>query len=340
MRKIATITILILILSNISLAQYDSVPPRNIIYDTIMYGYDCYSFNDPGIIFQDYFSGGWEISYATEYDSLGRLIFYDRLDTSYILQQYAECREIYGIAMNFDICPLYGTSQREGYNLPLALSALDISAVLYVSRTDGTMEKIDSVQWDVYTPYKFFRYYPPLSYFDISVGICELYFNSPHTIATTDTAWVGLEIKPNKGLDSCPNQFLIYMYLHTAKGNPGYKWKTHGLILYADRTDMWGGVFPITCPKPEGPVEDTVDNGIRDVSYLNSNISIYPNPATDFITINCDNMQNAVIYNSLGQQTLSFTTNKADISTLPNGIYFLKVFTPSNILTRKLVIQK
>ena len=78
------------------------------------------------------------------------------------------------------------------------------------------------------------------------------------------------------------------------------------------------------------------DNSISE-SSTNDNISIYPNPASDFITINCDNMQKAVIYNSLGQQALSFTTNKADISTLPNGIYTIRIDTPKGSIIKKIV---
>ncbi|HRP02377.1 MAG TPA: T9SS type A sorting domain-containing protein [Candidatus Kapabacteria bacterium] len=74
--------------------------------------------------------------------------------------------------------------------------------------------------------------------------------------------------------------------------------------------------------------------GVKDISLHNTDVAIFPNPATDFITINYDNKDNnisspAFIYDILGLQVLqkSFinSNNKIDISHLTPGVYFIKI---------------
>ena len=340
MKKVFTILIMLLRVGFTAFPQNIHVIPTNYIYDTVRYGYGCYAFNDP--------NGVLQITYGYEAWNLGcwgNITLHPNLhgDTVHWIQQYVDCKEIYGVAMNFGVFNNGDTNVTiQGGLISLIrnnIKYLDVYAVLYVSRENGNMELIDEVLWDTNTPYRFFQYYPPLSNFDLSVPICEMYFNTPHILDSTDTAWVGVELRANKELDTGFVDVNGMFCFYTATGNSEYAWKYPYpfTVRMNDIDRQWGGFFPITCPKSEGPVEDTVDNGIRDVSYLNSNISIYPNPATDFITVNCDNMQKAVIYNSLGQQTLSFTTNKADISTLPNGIYTLRIETSKGTIVKKIV---
>lgn len=56
-------------------------------------------------------------------------------------------------------------------------------------------------------------------------------------------------------------------------------------------------------------------------------ISIYPNPTTDYISIsNLENSYNYLIVSQLGQEVLNGTyNNKIDVRNLTNGIYFLKI---------------
>ena len=337
MKKNVLLLLFAYVLFSTSTTRADTIS-RTLIYDTIRYGHECYAFNDPGGVMT--VIDPWGYVHFSYMPSLGH--YYD---TVYAIQQYANCREVYGVAMMFDFYERYLQLSRIGScrTSRYALKYIGIYAVLHVSHEDGTMEKIDEVRWDTLTPYKFFQFYPPLTYADQASPICELYFSNPHIIPPTDTAWVGFEIRLDKAIDTIAeeDEFNLLFIIYTLGHNRDGKWKSHCSYACDDcipeNVRRWGGVFPITCPKPEEPVEDTVDNGIRDVSYLNSNISIYPNPATDFITINCDNMQKAVIYNSLGQQALSFTTNKADISTLPNGIYTIRIETSKGSIIKKIV---
>lgn len=69
--------------------------------------------------------------------------------------------------------------------------------------------------------------------------------------------------------------------------------------------------------------------GVNEIEEEES-INIYPNPASDYITINIDKMFGEVnrveLYNSFGQIILlQKQLNNIDISELPDGFYFIKV---------------
>ncbi len=68
-----------------------------------------------------------------------------------------------------------------------------------------------------------------------------------------------------------------------------------------------------------------------DLTFL-QNISLFPNPSSDFIYINgsFNDLSNSLLLNALGQQaTIHFDTDgelaKADIRTLPSGLYVLQI---------------
>jgi len=75
-----------------------------------------------------------------------------------------------------------------------------------------------------------------------------------------------------------------------------------------------------------------------------SNFKVYPNPASDFVTIETNNVEiSAVkIYDILGKNVLKqneLTNNRLDVSNLRNGIYFLKIESNGNSITKKLIIK-
>lgn len=74
---------------------------------------------------------------------------------------------------------------------------------------------------------------------------------------------------------------------------------------------------------------------------LKNKIKIYPNPATDFISLNIENQLNTIsveIYNELGQ-LIKTTKTLTDIvvSDLRNGIYFLKIKSENELQTLKFI---
>jgi hypothetical protein len=73
-------------------------------------------------------------------------------------------------------------------------------------------------------------------------------------------------------------------------------------------------------------------------------LSIFPNPATSFITINVTGgqpIEEAIIYNHLGLKALEAVpvNNTVDVSTLTPGIYYLEVITSESRSGTKLVID-
>ncbi len=69
-------------------------------------------------------------------------------------------------------------------------------------------------------------------------------------------------------------------------------------------------------------------------------ILIVPNPATNKINIDSKGevLENAIIYNNLGQQIKRITTNQVDISNLSKGIYFIKIiFQSGNESIKKMI---
>lgn len=57
----------------------------------------------------------------------------------------------------------------------------------------------------------------------------------------------------------------------------------------------------------------------------NDNVTIYPNPANEFISIEGVAFEEASLYNSLGQLILTTKANKIDVSSLESGLYLLKL---------------
>ena len=86
------------------------------------------------------------------------------------------------------------------------------------------------------------------------------------------------------------------------------------------------------------------------VTY-NSTVTIYPNPAKDYITIDCGNLGNVKgcsikIFNELGQEVFSGAMNTQQYSVplntwTGNGLYLVKIYDASNNLvnTKKIVLQ-
>lgn len=79
-------------------------------------------------------------------------------------------------------------------------------------------------------------------------------------------------------------------------------------------------------------------------NILNVNeINIYPNPATDFFTIDSkEKIERIEMYNSIGKIVFSTTVNKNsfDVSGFKKGIYFINLYTKDNKFSNKKLIIK
>ena len=79
------------------------------------------------------------------------------------------------------------------------------------------------------------------------------------------------------------------------------------------------------------------------VDENNSQLSLFPNPATDAVTIRCEGLQQITLYNSIGQMILTSEATgnqlQIDLSAYPAGYYIIQAQTAQSIITRKIVIE-
>ena len=114
-----------------------------------------------------------------------------------------------------------------------------------------------------------------------------------------------------------------YYYIKDASGNKIFEGD-------GDFGDMAAHSFMIN-KKPD-MVEDNII----------SNLNIYPNPANSKIFVEGENVNLIEIYNSLGQIVLTVEgaddSTSADVSSLPNGVYVVKVIANEGVTTKKVSI--
>lgn len=71
-----------------------------------------------------------------------------------------------------------------------------------------------------------------------------------------------------------------------------------------------------------------------------TDINVYPNPASDIIYINSTRLTKVQIISLTGKLTASYNTSEINISHLANGIYFLKIFTDDKIYLKKIIVNR
>ncbi|WP_158839954.1 M1 family aminopeptidase [Polaribacter sp. L3A8] len=84
----------------------------------------------------------------------------------------------------------------------------------------------------------------------------------------------------------------------------------------------------------------TTTLGLENNNFISENITLYPNPISDFLTIETSEniiLKNAILYNTLGKEVLTSSSKKVNLKKLNAGIYFIKVFTDSGNLYRKII---
>jgi hypothetical protein len=96
------------------------------------------------------------------------------------------------------------------------------------------------------------------------------------------------------------------------------------------------------CNSPE-EVEEACLSSVED-NISNEEITLFPNPATSFITIHIKEgiaIEEAILYNHFGQKALVAVpvNNTVDVSNLKPGIYFLEITTKERSIRTKLVVE-
>ncbi len=71
-----------------------------------------------------------------------------------------------------------------------------------------------------------------------------------------------------------------------------------------------------------------------------TDINVYPNPASDIIYINSTGLPEVQIISINGKLINTFNASEINISGLKNGIYFLKIITDDKIFVKKIIINR
>ena len=66
-------------------------------------------------------------------------------------------------------------------------------------------------------------------------------------------------------------------------------------------------------------------------------MNIYPNPATDFISVDADNIIDVEVYSLTGAMVAKSNASTVDVSNLATGNYIVKVITENSVATSKLI---
>lgn len=90
--------------------------------------------------------------------------------------------------------------------------------------------------------------------------------------------------------------------------------------------------------------ESDCDSGLAiSESQINSDVTVFPNPATDYVNFTIKNVQSYTILDTLGRIVLSNTTNASepiDIRTIKKGIYYIRFKDiDNNIFTKRFIKQ-
>ncbi len=155
-------------------------------------------------------------------------------------------------------------------------------------------------------------------------GLMSVYFTDANTGYAV--GYNGIILKTtNGGTDWIVQASGTYSWLYSVyftDANTGYAVGEHGTILKTEN----GGGFPI---------------GIGEQMKGKNNLSIYPNPTSNTITIGTPSTGIITIHNPRGQQLLqqkiteSITT--IDVSNMPGGMYVVKVIGENGVKVGKFV---
>ena len=89
-------------------------------------------------------------------------------------------------------------------------------------------------------------------------------------------------------------------------------------------------------PESYKPVWGTCPSlGLDEQNQLD--ISIYPNPTTDYLFIDNSTANNICVYSILGKELIKETSNRINVSSLSKGVYFIKVSDGINSSTKKFI---
>ncbi|MDD3685715.1 MAG: T9SS type A sorting domain-containing protein, partial [Bacteroidales bacterium] len=141
------------------------------------------------------------------------------------------------------------------------------------------------------------------------------------------------------------DQVLIF---GTQLGHTEYLWSTGAttdyIVVNASDLEMGINSISVTVTGSNGCIasDEVIITVIPGASVETENInkySIYPNPSSEIINIDGENIVNINIYDCLGREILSTDKKQIDISSFSNGVYTIVVKGQNQQYTSKLIKQ-
>ena len=156
---------------------------------------------------------------------------------------------------------------------------------------------------------------------------------SSRSLVTTSLAvsgiWGSLLLTTN-----CPNPTVPTTYINSyQQWNGGTMTTTLDpgtYMLFVSSNSQWTATMPFTLNISTAPALRSDDNNSLEISNTALNLSVYPNPANDFININCSSIpQTTRIINANGnlvleQHNLTSTQITMPVHQLQSGLYFIQ----------------
>ncbi len=115
----------------------------------------------------------------------------------------------------------------------------------------------------------------------------------------------------------------------------------NGGKVYVAINHPWGmtGTYIFGADVIRTPIQN---NNLTSIIDAQTEISVYPNPATDYLTISssdCYTINNVVIYDCQGRKVMSSNNPQINVSGLNDGIYIVEIQTNRGVIKRKISKQ-
>jgi len=131
-------------------------------------------------------------------------------------------------------------------------------------------------------------------------------------------------------------------------GEAEYLWSTDEttshIIVDASTLSLGNHNYSVTVTNINGCIDSdeitiTVEEGSAIGQNIVENITVSPNPTQGLFKVSTENIQNIKVYDNIGKLVLTTKNDQIDMSQYPNGMYFVKIYSNNQTITRKLIKQ-
>lgn len=134
-------------------------------------------------------------------------------------------------------------------------------------------------------------------------------------------------------------------------GSAGYTYQWSNGALTEDVANLLPGVYTVIVTDASGCAASSTfvvanTTGVESYESLENSISVYPNPANDYLFISIEGfrIEKVEVYDVLGQIAFTggFDNSKVEINTsaISQGLYFVKILVDDKLITKKVKIIK